>query len=251
MRLIVQKREIKIKQRNKVIKFLIGSILLLLGFLSAWELYPRTNIHDGVLVMGLSFLPLVPAFLTDALMPVVANIPKIKRYPIDGGRVHKDGSRILGEGKSWNGFILGTLAGFGLSVLIFHFIFPYLYNLTEHLFADGKTILMYMENEEKLLSFFGIYKHPVKYYLGQFFIALSAPVGDLIGSYYKRRKKVGRGEVFLFWDQNDFILLGGLVAWAFFPFTWYHYVFLILMTPILTILFSLLGYLVGLKTHPW
>ena len=248
---MVQKKEINKKQRNRVIAFLVASIVLLLGFLWTWELYPTTNINDGVLVMGLAFLPLVPAFLTDALMPVVANLPKIKRYPIDGGRIHKDGSRILGEGKSWNGLIFGTLAGFGLSVLIFNFMFPYLYNLTQRLFADGETILLYMEDEQKLLLFLGIYKDPVRYYLGIFLIALSAPIGDLIGSYYKRRKKVGRGEVFLFWDQNDFILLGGLVAWAFFPFTWYHYLFLILMTPILTIIFSLIGYLVGLKTHPW
>ena len=30
-------------------------------------------------------------------------------WPIDGGRVHKDGNRILGDGKTWNGLIGGSL----------------------------------------------------------------------------------------------------------------------------------------------
>ena len=29
-------------------------------------------------------------------------------WPIDGGRLHKDGNRLLGDGKTWNGLIGGS-----------------------------------------------------------------------------------------------------------------------------------------------
>ena len=78
-------------QKKRVITFLFISLLLLAVYFLIWELLPHTNFYDSVIVIGLAFLALVPAFLTNALMPLVSNIPGIKRIPIDGGRMHKDG----------------------------------------------------------------------------------------------------------------------------------------------------------------
>jgi dolichol kinase len=39
-------------------------------------------------------------------------------WPIDGGRTLSDGNRILGDGKTWNGLIGGSLTSGLLSVLI-------------------------------------------------------------------------------------------------------------------------------------
>ena len=39
--------------------------------------------------------------------------------PIDGGRVHGDGNRLLGDGKTWNGLVGGTLGG-GLLGMLTH-----------------------------------------------------------------------------------------------------------------------------------
>jgi CDP-2,3-bis-(O-geranylgeranyl)-sn-glycerol synthase len=37
--------------------------------------------------------------------------------PIDGGRVLRDGYRILGNGKTWRGFIAGVLAGLAIGAI--------------------------------------------------------------------------------------------------------------------------------------
>ncbi len=38
-------------------------------------------------------------------------------WPIDGGRVMKDGNRMLGDGKTWNGLIGGSLTAGVLCML--------------------------------------------------------------------------------------------------------------------------------------
>src|SRR5512140_2675670 len=37
--------------------------------------------------------------------------------PIDGGRVLRDGYRVLGNGKTWRGFAAGVLAGLGIGAV--------------------------------------------------------------------------------------------------------------------------------------
>ncbi|MCS5537656.1 MAG: CDP-archaeol synthase, partial [Candidatus Poseidoniaceae archaeon] len=38
-------------------------------------------------------------------------------WPIDGGRIHKDGNRLLGDGKTWNGLIGGSATS-GLQAIL-------------------------------------------------------------------------------------------------------------------------------------
>ena len=203
-----------------------------------------------MVILGLAFFGLVPSFLTNAMMPLVANFKWIKRYPMDGGRMHKDGQRILGEGKSWNGFIGGTIVGFILSVLLSSQIYPWIAAVTIENFADGESVLQFV-TEDNILFFVESTKNPVMFYLGQFLLCLGAPVGDVIGSYYKRRKNHKRGEVFLFWDQNDFIICSILIALPFFPLEYYYIIFLLLITPLITLTANFLGYQIGKKEVPY
>lgn len=89
------------------------------------------------------------------------------------------------------------------------------------------------------------------YILSQLFIALGSPIGDMVGSFFKRRTSLERGEVFLFWDQNDFILISAAIALIWFPLEWYFWIELLLVTPLLTALANYIGFLIGKKDVPW
>jgi CDP-2,3-bis-(O-geranylgeranyl)-sn-glycerol synthase len=248
MRHISQDPNLRKEDLRKVEWFVGISVLLLFLYILGWVLL--YSIYDALVIMGLAFFGMVPAFLTNALMPLVANIKGIKRYPLDFGKCHKDGERILGEGKSWNGLIFGTIIGFILSALISSQMYPYIAEQTIINFADGETVLRYV-SKEKILFFVDVTSDPVKFYLGQFLLCLGTPFGDAIGSYAKRRRKLKRGEVFLFWDQNNFIIAAIIIAYFFFPIQWYYIVFLLLVTPLITVTANILGYYIGKKQVPW
>jgi len=229
--------------RKEQIFVALMTSLLVIYFL-IWSLV--YSISDALAIMGLSFFILVPAFATNGMMVLVGSIKNIRRFPIDNGKTFKDGERIFGEGKSWNGFIGGWITGFLISAAICWFFF--LKIAEAEMYSGFKFI-----DQDYILNFsFGLYPlTSAKYWLSQFFIALGSPVGDLIGSFFKRRKKVKRGEVYLFWDQNDFIIISSLIACIWYPYTWYFWIFVLLITPILTALANWVGYLMGKKDVPW
>ncbi len=62
----------------------------------------------------------LPGFLVNTFAMMLGKwLPKTGYgpWPIDGGRLHKDGNRILGDGKTWNGLIGGSLTS-GLLCLL-------------------------------------------------------------------------------------------------------------------------------------
>ena len=64
------------------------------------------------------YLANTAAMLGGKWIPDLTGIP-VK--PIDGGKIHSDGNRILGDGKTWNGLIGGTIGG-GLLGMLTHSI---------------------------------------------------------------------------------------------------------------------------------
>lgn len=248
MRHIAQDPNLKAEDLQKVKWFVAISVILLGAYIIGWVLL--YSIYDALVIMGLAFFGLVPAFITNGLMPFVANIKGIKRYPMDFGKCHKDGQRILGDGKSWNGFIFGTILGFIVSVLISSKMYPYIAEQTVINFADGKSVLEYV-TAEHILFFVDVMDNPAAFFWGQFFLCLGAPTGDAIKSYFKRRRNFARGQTWLFWDQNDFIICSICFAFFFFPIAWYYIVFLLLVTPLITVTANIIGYYAGKKEVPY
>lgn len=103
--------------------------------------------------------------------------------PIDGGRMWRDGKRLLGDGKTWRGLILGTLSGTLFGVL--------------QMFVEG--------GPEAVLR--------------ALLISFGALLGDLIGSFIKRRRGLQRGQSFLFMDQLGFLIVGTILVLLAFPLT--------------------------------
>ena len=89
--------------------------------------------------------------------------------PVDLGHRFKDGNRIFGDGKTWFGFIGGTLAGIGFAlgqILGTHSSFP------DHFWGYGPL--------------------PNAFLLAVL-IPIGALLGDLLGSFIKRRRGFKRG----------------------------------------------------------
>lgn len=227
-------------RKEQIFVVIITASLLI--YILIWSLI--YSFSDALAIMGLSFLILLPAFATNGMMVIVGKIKKVKRFPIDNGKTLKDGERIFGDGKSWNGFIGGWITGFLISAAICWFFF--LKIAEAEMYSGFKFI-----NQTYITKFISAARNPTKYWLSQCFIALGSPVGDLIGSFFKRRKKVKRGEIALGLDQVDFVIISSLIACIWYPYKWYFWIFVLLITPILTALANWVGYLMGKKDVPW
>ena len=149
------------------------------------------SVNDIALDMGILSLSLMvlwlylPGFLANTFAMMWGKwLPKTGYgpWPIDGGRTMKDGNRILGDGKTWNGLIGGSLTSGLLCVLLVS------------LMGDVPT----SNNIES-----GVFAHPLTGYEGTWFdlgsVAMSAFVlgsflgfacliGDSTGSFIKRRR---------------------------------------------------------------
>jgi CDP-2,3-bis-(O-geranylgeranyl)-sn-glycerol synthase len=108
--------------------------------------------------------------------------------PIDFGKNYKDGRRILGDGKTWNGLFVGAFfgitGGFGITVVAI-----YANNSKEFAFLG--------------LNDFGHFPIMIPIICS---ICFGALLGDIIKSFLKRRIGKNRGEDWIPFDQLDFIL---------------------------------------------
>jgi len=154
--------------------------------------------------------------------------------PIDGGRVFRDGRRILGNGKTIRGFVVGvffgTLTGVGQFLAA-----PYL----RPILAQFVTITPEMD-----------------YVLGisipaAFLLSLGALTGDVVGSFIKRRVNVKSGDPSPFLDQTGFIIMALIFAFPLMSPSPIFVIILILTTLGIHWLSNALGYLLGIKKNPW
>ena len=157
--------------------------------------------------------------------------------PVDFGRKMKDGRRIFGSGKTWYGLLGGTLAGvaFGFGQIL------------------GSSI-QYPNHH------WGYGPSPNAYIIAVL-IPLGALLGDLLGSFIKRRSGLERGESIPFLDIYD-LFIGVIILLFVFEFFWFYDTFLdgiriialitiIILTPILHRLTNIIGYKLGKKKEPW
>lgn len=154
---------------------------------------------------------ILPAYVANAT-PVVLGGGR----PIDGGRVFIDGRPIFGPGKTIRGFISGLAAGFIIGVL------------------QGLA-----SNQLHLYSALG------------FLLALGALIGDLLGSFIKRRVNLERGAAAPVLDQLGFVVLALLFASpVFFP-SWEIILIILVITPPIHLATNYIGHKLKLKDRPY
>ena len=91
-------------------------------------------------------------------------------WPIDGGKIHKDGNRILGDGKTWNGLIGGSVTSGLLCVIMVS--------------IPENWIFISPVNDSSGWA--------ANAFLLGTFLGFTSLIGDSTGSYFKRRKGMKR-----------------------------------------------------------
>ena len=154
--------------------------------------------------------------------------------PIDGGRVYRDGHRVLGDGKTIRGFVVGiffgTLTGIGQMLAA-----PYLHPLLEQYVTvtPDMELILHMQLPVAILMSFG------------------ALTGDIIGSFIKRRLNVKSGDPSPFMDQLGFIIVALIFAYPLIQPGAIYVIILIIVTLGIHWIANAFSYLLGLKKHPW
>lgn len=161
---------------------------------------------------------ILPAYFANAVPVLVGG-----GTPMDFGKKLSDGRRTLGNGKTIRGFFGGIAAGIITAAIISN-IFP--------LEIFGGT---------KLQFFSGC------------LLAVGTLVGDVTGSFVKRRMNVSPGKPFLL-DQLSFLIVALLLAYSITPkefFEVYVLLFLFVFTYLCHVLSNYLANKLGLKNVPW
>ncbi len=159
-------------------------------------------------------------FLEYYAVPMLANAAPVLVHGsrrIDCGLVLGDGRPLLGAGKTWEGFFMGVFMGWLVSIPIYY----------------------YFENPYiPIVSVFA---------------AASALIGDMVGSFIKRRLGIPRGDPAPVLDQLDFALMSSLYYWFVSPgFRRPDYIlYSLLIILVLHVLTNNTAYYLGLKDRRW
>jgi len=189
--------------------------------------------HSFLQVFFIVLWILMPAYLSNTFAVITGG-----KFPIDQGKIHSDGNRILGDGKTWSGLIGGTFGGVVIGYLQIN---------------HGNIVIDTIANSENY-SFWGENSLVII-----FLLAFGALLGDMTASFFKRRKKLKRGDKSPLLDMFDFIGMALFLTLIFDPIwlkSWildgYAPLFTILIaTPLLHRSVNIIGYKLGIKNEPW
>ena len=155
----------------------------------------------------------LPSYVANGLPVISCKIFK-RRHPIDLGKNFIDGRRVLGDNKTIEGFFIGLLSGLLVGLI---------------------------------LTLCGL--HVIE---SSIVLVVGTLLGDLIGSFIKRRISLKPGSPLPLLDQMFFLV----TAIAFHhiivgPIEFNIVLYGVLITPILHVSTNFIAYKLGLKSVPW
>jgi CDP-2,3-bis-(O-geranylgeranyl)-sn-glycerol synthase len=139
--------------------------------------------------------------------------------PIDSGKLSRDGKPIFGSHKTIRGFVFGLLIGTFVGWV------QEAYGPSVGL-PQGSIIL-------------------------GFALSLGALIGDLIGSFIKRRMNLKPGAHLPLSDQMDFVLIALLFSLPVQPPTITYALIILVLTAPIHYMVNIMAYLLKLKKTPW
>ncbi|MFW9864872.1 MAG: CDP-2,3-bis-(O-geranylgeranyl)-sn-glycerol synthase [Candidatus Thorarchaeota archaeon] len=242
-------------KRIAIILALFFAFLLLISFLIFSIIFTWA---DWVALLIFSLLLITPAYISNASMVITGG-----GRPIDGGKSLRDGRRILGDHKTVKGLFGPLYIGIPISFLIF-LLFIILWQPLEEIIIQASTEGQYiLYNNPKLFQYYFIGgEFPINFLVLLIRIVLSsygAAIGDLVGSFLKRRLDIKSGAPFWIVDQLDFALMaiifvavpGFIAPTVFYPPDIFIIIFLIILTPAVSIIANTVAYFIGLKSVPY
>jgi CDP-2,3-bis-(O-geranylgeranyl)-sn-glycerol synthase len=169
-----------------------------------------------------ALLIIFPAYAANGFPPLAGG-----RKPIDLGK-NWNGNRILGNGKTFEGFALGLFIGFLVGAL---------------------ETSLYPELNAYAMEF-GVTLPLINLFIG-FMISFGALFGDLAGSFIKRRFGLKRGADVPLLDQWNFIIGAVLFAMWFTEITIWMLLIMLLITPVVHRIANIIAYKIKIKKEPW
>jgi len=245
---------------------LFGSFMFLfVAQILAYTIF--TSFYDWVCVLILAMILIMPGYLANAGMLITGG-----GTPIDFGHVCKDGRRLFGPGKTWRGLFGGPLLiGLPFSLLVHGILiacWPALEAYITLLFTEAEgtnTYVLFALDPDAAVNLFKVYFTGAsttetilqgfpKLIFRILAVAFATPLGDLTGSFFKRRKGISRGEPFWLVDQADFavtcLIFGAPFVFSLMGF-WLIVIFVMILAPSITIFANTITYLMGHKSVPW
>ena len=166
---------------------------------------------------------LFPAYAANGFPPLARG-----SLPIDFKKKLKDGNRILGDGKTIEGFGIGLIAGSFVGVL--------------------ESLIQPFLNSYAMI--WNVQIPPMNFLIG-FLIALGTLCGDLGGSFIKRRLGLPRGKEVIFLDQWNFVIGSVLFVFMFTEITVWMFLIMLLITFVIHRIANIIGHKLKVKKEPW
>lgn len=165
-----------------------------------------------------------PSYVANATPVLAKRVFRGRLHPVDFNAVFIDGRRILGDGKTYEGLLMGTVLG---------------------------TLIGYLTSYLAHLSAPSILRYPT--ILDSLVMSIAALLGDMLGAFIKRRLGLRRGEPAPLLDQLDFLLASLLALHLIDPglLTVQVAIVAVVVTPPIHLATNAGAYLLGLKNEPW
>lgn len=183
---------------------------------------------------------LAPWLMLPAVLANMSPVLLKGKMPLDFGKDFFDGRRILGDGKTIEGLIGGTMVGTFVGLSQFG--------------------LLYFLDAGETQWGFGMDMYAIVIIV---LIAFGALFGDLLGSFLKRRLNIKRGAKFPIMDQYD-LVIGVFILLMIFPFSrpwaldrylldWHFITLLTIVIGTFAVhrISNLVAYKAGWKKVPW
>jgi len=168
------------------------------------------------------FWHLLPAGISNMTPPLLKKINLLNK-PVDFGKKYR-GRRILGDHKTWRGFLFGTLAAI---------IFIYLQRgLTNTL--NLNTIISYNSSNLFLLGFL---------------FGFGALFGDALKSFFKRQSDIPPGKPWIPFDQIDWVFGAILMSEVYVRLTAYQVITTLVLFGLLHPVVNFISYLMGIQKN--
>ncbi len=177
----------------------------------------------------------LPALISNMMASLTRRIPFLSflNIPVDFGKKIK-GKAIFGQSKTWRGLICGPLFGF---FMVFLQWFLYKYK-----FFQKISLINYRQ---------------VNLFLFAFLMCFGALIGDLIFSFFKRRKDIPPGSPWIPFDQLDFVIGSFLFLTPYLNFklhlniTVLHWILILIISFLLHVTANNIGYCLGIQKNRW